>query len=218
MAYCAALLIKGIFKKVKVSFLVKGHTHECIDQMFSKLSQYLAYCDALTLDEMMKQAETCYRPKPTTELIQHQFNWDAYLKNPLYFRDFCHISKNRCFNFEKVDGKAQMKTRTFMTRGVWGDYIEILTGLPLAEHPLRQEPVHFTTGKVSQLSALLNAREKLFTHLGGEGVTLRSLSEQHRNFWDSEIEKQRAVCAGNYGVLGNPEHVWPKLLEASGKS
>jgi hypothetical protein len=97
MAYCAALIMKGIFKKVKVSFLIKGHTHEVIDQMFSKLSQYLAKCDAITLEEMMERARRCYKPSPTTELIQHQFNWDLYLRSREegLFQNFSNISKNR---------------------------------------------------------------------------------------------------------------------------
>ena len=38
MAYLGLLVEKGVFKKVKVNFLMVGHTHENIDQLFSRFS------------------------------------------------------------------------------------------------------------------------------------------------------------------------------------
>jgi hypothetical protein len=37
-SYCAMLVKFGIFRKVKVNFGLVGHTHETIDQLFSRLS------------------------------------------------------------------------------------------------------------------------------------------------------------------------------------
>ena len=41
IAFCAYLVEKGIFHKVKLSFLVVGHTHEDIDQYFSCISRFI---------------------------------------------------------------------------------------------------------------------------------------------------------------------------------
>ena len=40
--YLSMLVEKGIFKKIKVNFLLVGHTHDHIDQMFSRFSKKLA--------------------------------------------------------------------------------------------------------------------------------------------------------------------------------
>ncbi len=36
MAFAALLVEKKIFRKVKIGFLMKGHTHEDVDQVFSR--------------------------------------------------------------------------------------------------------------------------------------------------------------------------------------
>lgn len=36
LGFMAYLVEKGVFRKIKVSFLMVGHTHEDIDQVFSK--------------------------------------------------------------------------------------------------------------------------------------------------------------------------------------
>ncbi|XP_022808902.1 uncharacterized protein LOC111345874 isoform X2 [Stylophora pistillata] len=44
-----ALLVKlDIFVKVKLNFLMVGHTHEAVDQMFNKLSEFLVKRDTRT--------------------------------------------------------------------------------------------------------------------------------------------------------------------------
>ena len=37
--YLSMLVERGIFKKIKVNFLLVGHTHDHIDQMFSRFSK-----------------------------------------------------------------------------------------------------------------------------------------------------------------------------------
>ena len=47
-AYCAWLIYVGTFKKIIVSFLPVGHTHEDIDQLFSRIAIHLRQSDALS--------------------------------------------------------------------------------------------------------------------------------------------------------------------------
>ena len=56
-ALCQLLRDKGIFKKVKLSFLPVGHTHEDVDACFGCLSKKLAHFDAAT----MKDVEDLWR-------------------------------------------------------------------------------------------------------------------------------------------------------------
>lgn len=48
-SYLGWLVQQGVFEEVHVSFLMVGHTHEDIDQMFSVISRYLKQHDAPTL-------------------------------------------------------------------------------------------------------------------------------------------------------------------------
>ena len=58
------LVDRGIFKKIKVNFLLVGHTHDHIDQMFSRFSKKLARCDAFTLLMLSRLITEAYTPKP----------------------------------------------------------------------------------------------------------------------------------------------------------
>ena len=68
-AFLALLVHHNIFDKIVVSFLPVGHTHEDIDQMFSRFAEYLRCHCALSPDEMarcMRSAFTyCDQPVHT---------------------------------------------------------------------------------------------------------------------------------------------------------
>ena len=52
MAYLHMLVERGVFKKIKVGFLMVGHTHDQIDQMFSKFSMKLNKTRAYRLETL----------------------------------------------------------------------------------------------------------------------------------------------------------------------
>ena len=66
--YLSKLEEKCIFKKIKVNFLLVGHTHDHIDQMFHRFSKKLARCDAFTLLALSKLIIGACIPKPE---VQH---------------------------------------------------------------------------------------------------------------------------------------------------
>ena len=53
LAYLCMLVEMKIVDKVKIGFLLVGHTHDQIDQMFSTISKKLARNDAFSLIRMM---------------------------------------------------------------------------------------------------------------------------------------------------------------------
>ena len=53
----------GVFKDVYVSFLPVGHTHEDIDQLFSRLATYLRFNNARSRTEMCRALQLCYHDK-----------------------------------------------------------------------------------------------------------------------------------------------------------
>ena len=70
MGYLCHLVNLGVFSKVKVNFLLVGHTHENIDQHFSRFSIALRQRDCLTLDDLMKVATDSLQQQP--EVVNRQ--------------------------------------------------------------------------------------------------------------------------------------------------
>ena len=60
VAFLSLLVKAKVFKKVFVVFLPVGHTHERVDQMFSRLAVYLRYHNALSLKELQHCVASCY--------------------------------------------------------------------------------------------------------------------------------------------------------------
>lgn len=63
-----------IFQHIKLSFLMVGHTHEDVDQMFSRVSVNIARKSVPTLPILQDLARDAYHPVPN---VQHLENiWD----------------------------------------------------------------------------------------------------------------------------------------------
>ncbi|XP_078368507.1 uncharacterized protein LOC144652327 [Oculina patagonica] len=52
LGFCALLVKAGVFKKVRLSYLMVRHTHEDIDQMFSRIAEALRRMNAITLEQL----------------------------------------------------------------------------------------------------------------------------------------------------------------------
>ena len=63
LGWLGCLVKWGVFKNIYVSFLPVGHTHEDIDQMFSRLATYLRFHDARSRAEMCRAIQLCYHDK-----------------------------------------------------------------------------------------------------------------------------------------------------------
>ena len=58
--YIYRLVQRKVFKEAYISFLPVGHTHEDIDQLFSRMAVYLRTSDATCRDEFMAACQWCY--------------------------------------------------------------------------------------------------------------------------------------------------------------
>ena len=102
--YLSWLLDTGIFKKVKVNYLLVGHTHEIIDQVFSRYSVALRKVNCLTLAELMEVAKTCYTPNPTVEHVQSVTNWLQWFQDESAINEtFCDMTFNHAFRIKRFD-------------------------------------------------------------------------------------------------------------------
>ena len=59
--YLAWLVQSGIFKTVRIAFMMVGHTHDIIDQLFSRVSMYLRQNKMLTIAQYMRDLPLMYR-------------------------------------------------------------------------------------------------------------------------------------------------------------
>ena len=58
--YCGLLVKCGLFKEVNVHFLPVGHTHEDIDQLFSRIAVLLKSLCVFCVDEMHAAVKRSY--------------------------------------------------------------------------------------------------------------------------------------------------------------
>ncbi|XP_053398137.1 uncharacterized protein LOC128556611 [Mercenaria mercenaria] len=89
LGFLAYLIEAGVFKKVKLSFLMVGHTHEDIDQIFSRLSVWLSREDVFTISSLIKCFESCSRKSNITGISQTVL---TKKKRVCITVDFCKIS------------------------------------------------------------------------------------------------------------------------------
>ena len=78
-AFCALLVELGVFRKVKVGFLIVGHTHEDVDQLFSRFSTYLRRNDVLTMESLTSALEKSYTPRPIAIIVENMPNVSTWL-------------------------------------------------------------------------------------------------------------------------------------------
>jgi len=69
----------GVFVEVTASFLPVGHTHEDIDQLFSRTASHLRHSVAVTLDDLAEQLRLAYTPRPTVAVMRHVANFSKLL-------------------------------------------------------------------------------------------------------------------------------------------
>ena len=82
MAWCAYLVHMGTFKEVYISFLPKGHTHEDIDQFFSRIAAYLAKHDCpspLAFVDCVEKSFTFAGKSPKVEELSHVANISEWM-------------------------------------------------------------------------------------------------------------------------------------------
>ena len=93
--YLSWLVETGIFTKIKVNYLLVGHTHEIIDQVFSRYSVALRKVNCLTLRELMEVGKTCYNPNPTVAHVQSVTGWWSWFKQQ---KAACLTTSDTSFN------------------------------------------------------------------------------------------------------------------------
>jgi hypothetical protein len=116
MGFLHCLVEDRVFKKIKLSFLPKGHTHEDVDQMFSRFAVALKGQHTISIDDLHTLFENSYLPKPNCTWVKSMACWNKYLDTYLDHVD--GVSKPAVFIVKRaLDGvvrhhyKLEMQVR-----------------------------------------------------------------------------------------------------------
>ena len=106
--YLSMLVKQGVFRKVKVNFLLVGHTHDHIDQMFSTFSRQLSRYDAFTLPKLFDIICDAYTPRPNLIHLKEIYDFKRYIAdggegNVKVLALLNNISFNHVFLIKKND-------------------------------------------------------------------------------------------------------------------
>ncbi|GBG61252.1 hypothetical protein CBR_g19784 [Chara braunii] len=116
LAYLVYLVHMKVFEKIKLNFLLVGHTHDNIDQMFNCFSRALAHRDAYdlpALETVIRQSYTKYAGVHV-ERVFEVYDWKAYVKDHL--APLHDISFNQHFCIQRnADGSVAVWSRQFYT-------------------------------------------------------------------------------------------------------
>ncbi len=107
------LLVNDVFDRILMSVLPVGHTHEDIDQLFSRLVVAIINRDARTIDELCTIIQTAYKDKngnhTKTEVVRAVANFADWMDE--YLCNFDGIASFRQFSFKWSHDKTEIVVR-----------------------------------------------------------------------------------------------------------
>ena len=72
---------QAVFTKIKVNFLLVGHTHDHIDKMFSTFSRQLSRYNAFTLPQLVNILCEAYTPRPNVVHLTQIYDFKRYISH-----------------------------------------------------------------------------------------------------------------------------------------
>ena len=124
--YLSMLVNQGIFRKIKVNFLLVGHTHDHIDQMFSTFSRQLSRHDAFTLPKLFDVICDAYTPRPEVLHLKEVYDFKRYISdggvgNVKVLAQLNNISFNHIFMIKKneISGSTLLYAKQYSSSTKW---------------------------------------------------------------------------------------------------
>ncbi len=100
-SYIKSLLRWKLFDEIVVAFLPVGHTHEDIDQTFSRTSDRLRCNDAITLSDLHGELRHVYNDRTSVGAMNNVVNWSGLCESEKCLTNLKHFSKYRYFRFHR---------------------------------------------------------------------------------------------------------------------
>jgi hypothetical protein len=124
-AFLSLLVRQNVFEEIYMKFLPKGHTHDNVDQVFSRLSVYLRRHNVMNRNAFAKAIRRAYRNKrgQRAKVIQWSTigNVSGWMEE-IGVKELTGVQREkwRNFRFRKIRGKTRMQVRSNL-RVVAGD-------------------------------------------------------------------------------------------------
>ena len=106
--FLSYLVESEVFRKIKVNYLMVGHTHEIIDQVFSRYSILLRQRMCMTLASLMQAGTECYNNSkhsmgvPEVLHVDHSTDWVGWFKDNGCIFQSVDSSFNHAFRIKKM--------------------------------------------------------------------------------------------------------------------
>ncbi len=107
-SYIESLLRWKLFDEVMVSFLPVGHTHEDIDQTFSRTSDRLRCNDAITLSDLHAELRQVYNDQTSVGAMKNVVNWSGLCEKEKCLTNIKNFSKYRYFKFYRRESSESI--------------------------------------------------------------------------------------------------------------
>ncbi len=104
-SYVESLIRWKLFEEIEVAFLPVGHTHEDIDQCFSRTSDRLRCHDAFTLQDLIGELRHVYNNQTSVVEMNNVVNWSGLCENESCLTNLKNFSKYRYFKFYGTQGE-----------------------------------------------------------------------------------------------------------------
>ena len=192
LAYCFWLVQQGIFQKVKISYLLVGHTHENIDQFFSRVSYGLRNEKAMTLPQMMNIVKSCATPTPDSLVETEMVDFKGWLDtmDPINVHN---MKQQQIFVVKRnAEDKVILKAKRYSNSAFYGEEIEYLRNIPNEVERRKVFPVAFKEqrgaddGNTSGSEASKKRKKKSLHELLVE--THELLRKEDPAGWDNEAD------------------------------
>ena len=196
--YLHLLVVHKVFRKIKLGFLIVGHTHDQIDQMFSRFSRKLAKCKAFTYDDLCALIQESYTPNPQITLLTETFDFRrfAFSDPSLVVHTLRNITFHHQFKIELCNPGDLVPTQ-------WGKKFSTISdwtpegGVQLLKED-RAEKIMWASQamplckKGDKVTLSLDEMEKALCEIEKGILGARVLfSEEDVNWWNMFFEEQR---------------------------
>ena len=102
-SYLESLIRWKLFDEIVVGFLPVGHTHEDIDQTFSRTSERLRCNDAITLSDLHGELRNVYNDRTSVCVMKNVVNWSGLCEEEKCLTNIKNFSKYRYFKFHRSE-------------------------------------------------------------------------------------------------------------------
>jgi hypothetical protein len=221
-SYLHMLIQKKVFKKIKVGFLLVGHTHDQIDQMFSRFSIRLRKSKAFVYEDLCEILRQSYTPTPVITLLTEAFDFRKYaLEEPsITVNTLRNVSFSHQFKIQfsrEADKVPRMWAKKFSTSSNWApEEGVIFLKDDILEGPVWAAEILPLSKKGERVQGSLEKIQNDLADVEKGILGSRILfSDEEISWWEEFFEAQRNQNAG-YLVQDRRlkvSFVWPAIQE-----